>query len=53
MSAEEELVEKVMTNLETYFMGNDENSAEAMFDSWAANHADKFADGFEWFDKEE
>ena len=42
-----------MGSLETYFMSNDENSAEAMFDSFAADHADKFDDGFQFVDATE
>ena len=44
MTATAEVVEKVMAKVEEFYMGEDENSGEQIFNNWAANWASKFED---------
>ena len=41
-----EIVEKVMSKFEEYFMGDGEESGEQVFNRFAAKHADKFEGEF-------
>ena len=44
MSAE--IVEKVIAKVEQFYMGEDENSGEQIFNNFAAKHAHLFEDYF-------
>ena len=44
MTATAEIVEKVMAKVEQFYMGEDENSGEQIFNRWAESWASKFDD---------
>ena len=43
----QDIISKVMENIESFYFDDGENSGEVIFNKWAAKHASKFDEDFD------